>query len=225
MKAHIDHTVAANKREPNMCCMCVPLRLGVFFTALLSIFLSLLTIVGKSQFGDYLRIFGGGYTLYSRVVIYIICLTGALWSVLGAMGAWKNQEGLVTIYWRYQQLRLVGWVFAFCCDIPALMRCNNWILDINKEIAHSGWNPIVYQIALEGRCESEFALFAVCSSLMFWLYVYFTTKTGEYVAYLSSEVPRFIYKDRPTLHPAFYTRSMGEAAYAAQEAGHDKTLV
>ena len=52
--------------------------------------LSLALLLGKKQFEDEMRIIGGGYSIYSRTIIFFIEITGTFWGICGAIGAWRQ---------------------------------------------------------------------------------------------------------------------------------------
>jgi len=151
-----------------MCCLCIPIRLGVFLNAAVTIASSIFMIFMKRRTEEYTRVFNGGYVLQSKVIIGFLELTGALWGVIGMIGTWQQKASYVRIYNYYQMTRCLCWAGMFYTDIPVLLKCELWQTDINQAMKEQGWNPTMYEIALSGNCVYERTLFLILSTSCFF---------------------------------------------------------
>ena len=61
--------------------MCVPVRLTVFVNALLTALFSFVFLMRRHTWGVY--IFGGGYTLQSRTLLFIMDVGGIIYGTIG----------------------------------------------------------------------------------------------------------------------------------------------
>lgn len=192
------------------CCMCIPLRLGVFLNAVMTIFGSLMMVFFKQYAEETMRLCGGGYVLFSRVVIRFIEVTGVFWGVMGLLGAWQLKEGYLEIYNMYQMTRCIAWVGMYVTDLPILWNCEMWILDINGAIKKYGWNEIMYKIALAGRCQSERTYFILFSTagLMFFLYLTWVNQRLQNI--IGEENKYLIRLPQGATSSAFFQESRGE---------------
>jgi len=194
------------------CCCCIPLRLGVFLNAIVTVFGSIVMVFSKHQTESAMRVFGGGYVIQSRVIIGFVEVTGCMWGVLGILGAWHNKASYVKIYNYYQIVRCCCWVLMYFTDLPVLMQCELWVTDIHKALEQQGWNPVMYEIAFSGQCYNERILFIICSTFGFFLFAYLTY-VNQLLQDLLDEEPKYlmrIAKDLP--NGAFFTQSLGEKA-------------
>jgi len=209
------------KRHPT-CCLCIPLRLGVFLNAVFTVIGSISMIIAKRYTEDTMRIFSGGYVLQSRVIIGFIEVTGCMWGVLGIIGTWQNKASYVKIYNYYQMARVVSWIGMYYTDLPVLMSCELWIMDINKAIAEQGWNPVMYKIAFSGRCLQERWLFMIFSTLGLCFFIYLTY-VNQVLQDMLEEEPKYLLrvpKDLP--NGAFYTQSLGEKSTLLAQANQPR---
>jgi len=178
------------------------------------------TIVGscfmifmKHEFEENMRIFGGGYVLLSRVIIGFIELTGCVWGIIGAMGAWQCKERFLEIYNTYQMIRVAAWIGMYVTDGPVLWSCELWMTDIQQAIKQQGYNPIIYKIALEGRCASERFYFFFFSSIGLMFFIYLTRINQIYQEMLAAEPNYILRTHKYNGGGAFYAESLGEARY------------
>lgn len=196
--------------EHPTCCLCIPIRLGVFLNAAFTIITSTLLILSKRHTEHYMRLINGGYVLESKVIIGFLELTGALWGIIGMIGTWQQRAVYVRIYNYFQMVRVVSWSFMFYIDIPVLMKCEMWQTDINQALKEQGWNPTMYEIALGGNCVKERTLFFILSFSAFFFFIYLTYINTKLQEMLQNE-PKYLLripKDLPM--GAFYTQSLGE---------------
>lgn len=213
----MDKGNATSVRHGATCCLCIPLRLGIFMNAVGTITGSLLMICMKHEFEENMRIFGGGYVMLSRVIIGFIELTGCIWGIIGAMGAWQCKEHFLEIYNTYQMIRVLAWFGMYVTDGPSLWYCELWMTDIEAAIKMQGYNPIMYKIALEGRCASERFYFFFFSSIGLAFFIYLTRINQVYQKMLNEE-PAYLFRI-PKLNAGgqFAVESLGERRYLLRD--------
>jgi len=202
--------MAVSERRLETCCLCIPLRLGVFLNACFTIFGSLMMIFFKQYAEDTMRLFGGGYVLFSRVVIRFIEVTGIFWGIMGVLGAWHLKEGYLEVYNMYQMVRCAAWIGMYMTDLPILLDCETWLMDLNGAMKKYGWNPIVYKIALAGNCVTERTYFIIFSSLGLVFFVYLTWVNQRLQNIIGEENKYLIRLPQGQTSGAFFQESAGE---------------
>lgn len=200
-------------RARPVCCACIPLRLGVFLNAFFTIVSSLLMLVFKHKFEEETRVIGGGYSIFARTIIFFIEVTGSFWGVCGIIGAWRCQWSYVRLYNIYQWVRLAAWLLMYVTDIPLLWYCELWVGDIEQAHEKMGWNPIVYQIAFRGGCAHERAMFMLCSSLGFLMFLYLALANQRFQEELAVEVPYVVKQSKDKPRGVFFSSSYGERSF------------
>jgi len=200
-------------RSGATCMFCIPLRLGIFINAIGTIIGSCFMIGMKHEFEENMRIFGGGYVLLSRVIIGFIELTGCVWGIIGAMGAWQCKERFLEIYNNYQMIRVAAWLGMYVTDGPVLWNCELWMTDIQAAIKSQGYNPIMYKIALEGRCAQERFYFFFFSSIGLMFFIYLTRINQVYQEMLAAEPAYLLRVPKYNAGGAFHAESLGERRY------------
>merc|ERR1719335_1693305 len=160
-----------------------------------------------------MRIFGGGYVMLSRVIIGFIELTGCVWGIIGLMGAWQCKERFLEIYNTYQMVRVAAWLGMYVTDGPVLWHCELWLTDIKAAIKMQGYNPIMYKIALEGRCVQERFYFFFFSSVSLMFFIYLTRINQIYQEQLAEEPAYLLRVPKQNAGGQFYAESLGERRY------------
>lgn len=166
--------VEAKIAEPT-CCICIPYRLGVFINAFCTVVTAFLMIFGKNfdWFEAAVRQIYGGYTLYSKICVGVLEVSGMIWGVIGMSGAIENSATRIGIFLTYQYARVTIWLIVYCLDMPELWTCETWVNNIDAKLKE-GWNPTMYSVALDGRCFQERWIFGVFSLLALLFFVYLT---------------------------------------------------
>lgn len=184
---------SAKPEEPTIetCCLCIPLRLGVFLNCFATVFVSISMLVFKSQMDDALRVFGGGYVVKSAVIIGFIEITGCMWGVLGLLGVYHEKLKFVRTYNYYQMVRIAAWVMMYYTDLPVLLNCEMWITNIDGALKKYGWNETMYRIAYSGGCFYERIAFIVFSTLGFIFFSYLTWVNQRYQDQLQDSDPEY----------------------------------
>jgi len=209
----MDAGTATSVRHLNTCCFCIPLRLGIFINACGTIVASSFMIFAKHEFEESMRIFGGGYVMISRVLIHALEITGCMWGVIGAMGAWQCKERFLEIYNTYQMARVLMWFCMYATDGPVLWHCELWMTDIKAAIEMQGYNPVMYKIALEGRCPQERAYFFFFSTVSLLFFIYLTRINQIYQEQLAEEPAYLLRIPKQNAGGAFCQESLGETRY------------
>jgi len=213
--------MAYGRRVVGTCCLCVPLRLGVFLLATATVFWSAFTILFDGYLHDTIRLFSGGHVMESRAIIGFIEYLGCLWGTVGAVGAWKQDARSVAIFKWYQVIRVIAWFCMLCIDVPLVMSCELWTQDIDRALHAHGWNPVMYDIAVRGNCWQERLVFLIFSITSFIWFIYLALMSHRYHKELEDE-PRYLLKV-PHMAPsgAFFCKPTNE--WSALLAQHGET--
>jgi len=187
--------------------------MGIFLNAIMTIAGSLFMMIAKHQAEDSMRIFGGGYVMLSRVIIGFLEVTGCVWGIIGLMGAWQCKERYLEIYNYYQMARVTAWLGMYVTDGPVLWYCELWMTDIHAAIEMQGYNPIMYRIALEGRCPQERFLFMIFSSMGFMFFLYLTYINQVFQRMLADEPAYLLRVPKQNPGGAYYVESFAEKRY------------
>lgn len=186
-KKHLEQ-IAHKIAEPT-CCICVPYRLGVFLNAGATIFMSCMVLFGKNfpGFEASVRQIYGGYTLYSKICVGALEVSGIVWGIIGMSGAIRNSASQIFIFLMYQVVRVSLWLVVYCLDVPELWYCEDWTNNISKKLKE-GWNPTMYTVALNGRCFQERIIFCVFSLLALCFFIYLTFVNYKFYKKLQHEL-------------------------------------
>uniref|UniRef100_A0A7S1WR90 Uncharacterized protein n=1 Tax=Alexandrium catenella TaxID=2925 RepID=A0A7S1WR90_ALECA len=203
-------------------CLCVPLRLGVLISAVLT-FLTSLVYVANRQLWEYtFRHCMGGYASSSRVVIGAIEVTGLIVGLLGIVGTWYQKQDYIISFNLWQFARLGAMSFMYVVDIPLLTHCEDWVNDIKHMTEVHGWNQLMYDIAMAGGCDGERVRFLVLSFLTLAVFMYLTWVTLRYQEFMSCVPKHLLRVPKDLSSGAFYAHSLGERAHLSGVYGqHD----
>lgn len=201
------------------CCLCVPLRLGVFLNAVATVAWSAFTILFHEYLQETIRLFSGGHVMESRCIIGFIEYLGCIWGTVGIIGAWKQQASFIAIFKFYQVIRVIAWFGMLCTDVPLVMQCELWTQDIDRALHAHGWNPVMYNIAIRGNCWDHRVVFLLIATSAFFWFGYLAYVNHRYHMELEDE-PRYLLKV-PHMAPsgAFFSKPTNE--WSALLAQHD----
>lgn len=193
---------------------CMPLRLGVFFTAILTFMISLLYIFDRPLFQQLFQPCVGGYALSSSLAVGFMEASGVLFGLLGIFGAWDSKRQYILTYNLWQYARLATWAFMFYVDVPLLLQCEGWVDNVKRSVAERGWNQIMYDVAVHGGCPAERTRFFTLGTLTLIFFMYVLNSTGRYLDLL----------DRTPKHLDRNPKDLSSGIFYATPHGDRRTL-
>ena len=202
----------ADGRQRDVCCRCIPVRMGVFLNAMFTILGSFAMLLMKHEFEASTRLFTGGYSIISRTIIFFIEVTGCFWGFCGMIGAWQCRYDMVHLYNLYQWVRLATFLLMWWTDVPLLWQCEMWILDIDQAHKTLDFNPLVYGIALSGGCYAERWKFFAYSSVAFITLLYLALANYRFQLEISEDLPFLVDQPKDIPKGAFFSKSLAERA-------------
>mmetsp|Transcript_59951 Transcript_59951/g.111142 ORF Transcript_59951/g.111142 Transcript_59951/m.111142 type:complete len:420 (+) Transcript_59951:62-1321(+) len=218
----LGHNGDATKDHPTMC-LCVPLRTGVFLSALNLTLFSLVAILQAEDSTERQRQLSknpfpnveGGYTTVSRVLVVLLNYAGVIFGILGMLGMFTLEPKYIRSYIGYKVSQVFAVVIIFFLDWPLLMGCTMWRDDYDKAMEEFGWNAGVYELAKHGKCWQDSRAFLIYNTFQFALCLYLVCVPGWGAWKLLEEVedePNYVLR-LPKDYPcnAFATRSVTTA--------------
>merc|ERR1712096_367320 len=106
--------------------------------------------------------------------------------------------------------RIAAWVFMYFVDLPLLWECELWTLDVKSAAKEIGWNPIIYELALHGRCYNERLQFMVFSSLGLCFFTYLAYNGQRFQQTLVEEIPYVLRVNKDAPKGMFFSQCKGE---------------
>eukprot|EP00747_Dinoflagellata_sp_TGD_P164020 gnl/TRDRNA2_/TRDRNA2_183390_c0_seq1.p1 gnl/TRDRNA2_/TRDRNA2_183390_c0~~gnl/TRDRNA2_/TRDRNA2_183390_c0_seq1.p1 ORF type:complete len:262 (-),score=46.69 gnl/TRDRNA2_/TRDRNA2_183390_c0_seq1:116-901(-) len=194
-------------------CLCVPLRTGVCFTALVTFFFSILCLADRPLMEERSRHWAGGYGLTSSVVVGFVEVTGIVAGAMGMLGCWYSKRSYVKGYNVWQLCRLAAWVWMYIVDIPLLNSCELWVNNINKAIEDHGWNPTMYKIAMDGDCGAEKRTFFICTIICLVVFLYLIWAVFRYQDQMDRTPRHLLRLPKDLTSGAYYSHSLGERSF------------
>jgi len=189
---------------------CMPLRLGVFFTAILTFLISLLYLLDRPLFQQLFQPCVGGYTLTSSLAVGFIEASGVLFGLLGIFGAWDSKRQYILTYNLWQYVRLATWAFMFYIDAPLLLQCEGWVDNVKKSTAEHGWNQLMYDVAVRGGCPAERTRFFTLGTLTLIFFMYVVSSTGRYLDLLDRAPKQVSCDPKDLTSGIFYAKPHGD---------------
>lgn len=206
------------------CCVCVPLRLGVMFNALLTFFVALVFVCNPGHWQYVFRHFAGGYTLQSQVLVGVVQITGLAAGLMGVLGIWYAKRQYVQGFLFWQVLRLAAWIWMFVIDVPLLEACEFWVNDIHRMTQEHGFNSLMYEIGMAGDCGYERQQFLILSILTLIVVVYSTWVTSRFTAFIDQTPKHLLRVPKDVASGAFYSQSTGERGYMNGTSQQDERM-
>jgi len=191
--------------------LCIPLRLGTFIVASLSAIVCLIFAFHDNS--HIVRLFAGGYCKTTQDISVICSVTGVVFGVAGALGAWYNKTSFIKAYNWWQLARIVAWVFTYVYDFPLLITCDSWVNSIDKMTADHGWNVIMYQLAMDAECDYEKNAFMTWSILALMVFMYITYCTSRYLELMQAMPRHLLRAPKDLASGAFHAYSLGERSF------------
>jgi len=195
----------------------MPLRLGVFLLSVCTFATSLMYCIDRHAWHTVFRHFEGGYCESSWVVVGAIQISGVLFGLSGVIGAWHVKASYIRNYNIWQYLRIVGVAVTYYFDLPLLRDCEGYVSSVERMTEEYGWNDLVFQIALRGRCASERQLFLVCAFTYLVILMYVAHSTSRYLG-LIERVPSA--REEREVH----AKLLPSGAYCAHSTGESSRL-
>lgn len=197
--------------EDSMCC-CVPLRTAIFITALGHAILSWALIFARQFVHSEIRIFTGGYSMWSRTIIDVVDVAGAFFCPLGVVGALHLKASYLKAYQYYLILHIPAAMVMYFTDIPLLWNCDLWRTNTQQAIEKYGWNAVVYDLAMSSRCGEERFSFVVKNGLAMLFFLYIVAGTQRFLKELEDEPPYVMRLPKDTPNGAFRAIGLGAAS-------------
>jgi len=191
--------------------VCMPLRLGVLLCSLITFLSSVLYVLNRPFWEYMFRRFTGGYCLASKTVVGGVQLSGLLFGLMGMMGAWNCRRSYISTLNLWQYACVISWVFIYYVDIPLLVRCEDWVNNVQQMTDRHGWNPELHKVAMAGECGSERSHFLAISALALLVSMYIAHATGRYQELLEGTSGSLVQAGAEDVTSgAFYSHSLGE---------------
>ncbi|CAE7544866.1 unnamed protein product [Symbiodinium sp. KB8] len=91
--------------------------------------------------------------------------SGLLFGVLGVMGTWSGRRDWVKSYNAWLWFRLLCYGVMYFFDFPLIAHCEDFVNSLQPTTEKYGYNPLMYNIAMNSQCSSTRTRFLVCSIL------------------------------------------------------------
>lgn len=195
---------------------CVPLRTAVFLGGIGWMMVSTSLLAFRFYIEKDRRVFVGGYSTESRVIIDIFESTAVVWGALGAYGALYLRAGLIRVFHYYQAARILLWFAMYALDMPMMLSCELGRDDPQAFTARFGSNVDMLNLAAAGLCDNERGLFMVLSPLTLIFALQFLLASQNLLNEMDEE-PRYLLQiPKETPSGAFYTKSLATRSHAAE---------
>lgn len=206
--------------------VCLPLRLAVLLTAVLAFASSFVFIVAKVQWEGMFRHFVGGYSLASKVCVGAIQYTGIGFSYVGIMGCWYNKRQYVITFNYWQMARVVAWCLMYYVDLPLINNCEEFVNNVVGSTQQFGWNSLMYEFAMSGKCSNERDWFFACSILTLVYFLYCIAATARFAEHMDRVPKHLLRPPKDLASSALYSHSTGERNYMNGIWGkHDQAFI
>jgi len=149
-------------------------------------------------------------------------ISGVLFGLIGIVGTWYQKKDYIVNFNIWQLFRLAVAVAVYVVDIPLIMHCEDWVNNVERVTQEHGWNPLMYDIAMEANCTTERAHFFFLSFATFFALVYLFWVSLQCQEFMG-RVPKHLLRVPKDLSSgAFYSHSFGERSHLAGTWGkHD----
>eukprot|EP00441_Pelagodinium_beii_P036477 CAMPEP_0197652778 /NCGR_PEP_ID=MMETSP1338-20131121/34657_1 /TAXON_ID=43686 ORGANISM="Pelagodinium beii, Strain RCC1491" /NCGR_SAMPLE_ID=MMETSP1338 /ASSEMBLY_ACC=CAM_ASM_000754 /LENGTH=230 /DNA_ID=CAMNT_0043227721 /DNA_START=102 /DNA_END=794 /DNA_ORIENTATION=+ len=190
--------------------VCVPQRLGIFVSALIQTLISATYILDYKLFVHLYRQFVGGYGVGGRTFVLIGQLSGLFGGVMGVAGTWYGKRDYILSWYGWLYAQLFCYAFMYFFDVPLLLACENFESDLASSVDKYGYNQLMYQMALQGQCDSGRWNFYIKSGLAVLLIMYLISRTSRYLEYTGRLPKHLLRLPKDPTSGAFYSHSLGE---------------
>jgi hypothetical protein len=137
---------ASEKPMGYMCC-CINIRFAVLAYAFCLLWDSFLCVLG--HFTDDVRLFVGGYTMWTRHVTSAQGVLGLMYSTIGILGCYDGEPIAIRRFGYFCVVRLIAIVAIFSGDMYCLTDCEHYGRMLSN---HEDYNPTMSAVADTGSC-------------------------------------------------------------------------
>eukprot|EP00930_Biecheleria_cincta_P075737 TRINITY_DN62926_c0_g1_i1.p1 TRINITY_DN62926_c0_g1~~TRINITY_DN62926_c0_g1_i1.p1 ORF type:complete len:231 (+),score=24.03 TRINITY_DN62926_c0_g1_i1:123-815(+) len=189
---------------------CVPLRLAIWVSAIVTTLASLLYILNYATFVHLFRDFAGGFGNGGRIATAIGEYAGLFFGILGVGGTWYGRRDWIQSFYVGLYFRLLCFAVMYYFDIPLVAHCEDWVNNLRSATDTYGWNELMYHIAMHGDCESTRDRFFVLSLLTVFVHMYLVSATQRYLEYMGRLPKHLLRMPKDLTSGAFYSSSLGD---------------
>ncbi|CAE7689020.1 unnamed protein product [Symbiodinium pilosum] len=189
---------------------CIPVRLTVLASAVIVTLTSVLYTLDYKLFNQLFRNFVGGFGIGGNIATCLGEYSGLLFGTLGVMGTWSGRRDWVKSYngWLWFRLLCYGVMYTF--DFPLITHCEDFVNSLQPTTEKYGYNPLMYNIAMNSQCSSTRTSFLVLSLLMVFLIMYLIWGTSDYIEFTGRLPKHLLRMPKDLTSGAFYSHSLGE---------------
>lgn len=205
--------------DQDVACCCIPLRTMIFFLAANNFTIACMLLFARTSVPEGDRVLSGGYSLQSKVLNDMVETSGIFFAPFGLVGAVALDKNHLETYNHWQFFRLATWCLSYFMDEPLLWHCELWRSDVQKATEMYGWNPTMYEIAINQRCTEEFLIFICLSIFSVLINMYNVSLVRRLIADVNDEPRYLLHMPMDTPSGAFFSYSYSQgksyAPYAA----------
>lgn len=146
--------MAASEKPLGYCCCCVPIRIAILAYGFGVFWDSFLCVLG--YFTDDVRLFVGGYAIWTRYTVAIIGVIGLMYSLLGILSCYDGDHVGIYRFGYFLILRFIGNAVIFGGDWWMLEDCEHYGNVLSNQEAYS---PTMSAVADTGSCHTVRAFY------------------------------------------------------------------
>lgn len=182
------------------CCGCVPIRTGVLLYAVLLLIDSCFSLT--SFVSDDTRIYVGGFTYHTRVIVGFLGFIGIFLCLLGILGERDNSPVLLKMFYQFSIIRIVVVFSVLAIDLGVLLKCEKWRPAVSMR--QDEYNPIMDMVAQSGLCDHTRRWYLILGALDLILSSYWSWVTRWYLSVIEN-CPSYLISLNHAKAPEFYS--------------------